>query len=452
MIEATNLAGLCRLPIANGVIDNYFELKEAEGLTAVANGTVLLPPPAQPWTYADGTGWVFTGNSGTYIDQGFAEACCIYPRAFTGTVYWRIITNNQYGYLGQLLRVYASSDPDALTNGTAVTEIPVTTYRTFHNQTVDCPDDSTRTFVLFQFDVPAGQYAWIQGKSDPTSSGYFPMDNDGIHVSSAYAKWFTLFGSDPTDNITQLFATPEAQTYVTVKDEYADSFYHYMLANPLYQTWSKEYFRLTASKIGMHSTAGKSLYIAGDSLHAYAGGDGTTTGGFVTDFNQYLGFAICCNAGYAGSTWSDTSGGGGIKRVTDLVSANTPYDVIILSYGTNEDTGGNGTVDDAASNADGATMAAAMKWCVTQLRTAFPQTAIGIIIPPPKNTEDGMKVKGDLMVSVCELLHVPYVDMRQFLCIADMGSDGVHLGNGARKYGAAEAELITRICPYADAL
>ena len=98
-------------------------------------------------------------------------------------------------------------------------------------------------------------------------------------------------------------------------------------------------------------------------------------------------------------------------------------------------------------------MAAAMKWCITQLRTAFPKSAIGIVIPPPKLTNDGMKARGDLMIEVCELLHVPYVDMRQRLTVADLAEDGTHLNPaGARKYGAAEAELILRICPYGEAL
>ena len=53
------------------------------------------------------------------------------------------------------------------------------------------------------------------------------------------------------------------------------------------------------------------------------------------------------------------------------------------------------------------------------------------------------------MIEVCQLLHVPYVDMRERLTVEDLQTDGVHLGaGGAAKYGAAEAELILRICPY----
>lgn len=211
------------------------------------------------------------------------------------------------------------------------------------------------------------------------------------------------------------------------------------------------YYSLFASPLGLSNTKGKYLYIGGDSLHNYSGGDGETTDGFVTRYNKYLGMYITQD-GYAGSTWSDLTGGGGIKRVTDLVESGTIYDVIILAWGTNDDPGGNGTIDDNASNESGCTMIAAMKWCITQLRTAFPKTAVGVIIPPPKNTNEGMKEKGDLMIQVCEQMHVPYTDMRRYLSIDDMGDDLVHLRYGVDKYGANEANFIIDICPYGDAL
>jgi lysophospholipase L1-like esterase len=236
------------------------------------------------------------------------------------------------------------------------------------------------------------------------------------------------------------------------KADYLPGFYRAMANTPDF--W--QYFGATAPAnlpdVAVLPTRGKSIWIGGDSLHNYAGGDGKTTAGFVTDWNRHLG-ADVINAGYAGSKWAETTGGGGIKRITDLVAAGKAYDVFVLAWGTNDDAGGNGTIEDAPSNAEGCTMAAAMKWCITQLRTAFPKSAVGLIIPPPKNTNDGMKDRGDLMIEVCRLLHVPYVDMRERLTVADLQADGVHLApGGANKYGAAEAELILRICPYGEVL
>jgi hypothetical protein len=257
------------------------------------------------------------------------------------------------------------------------------------------------------------------------------------------------------------------------KADYLTGFYRAMANTSDF--W--QYFGATAPAnlpdVAVLPTRGKSIWIGGDSLHAYAGGDGSTTAGFVTDWNRHLG-ANVTNAGYAGSKWAETTGGGGIKRVADLVAAGKSYDVFVLAWGTNIemtqklnengdpmfDENGNpimipndGTINDAPSNAEGCTMVAAMKWCVAQLRSAFPKSAIGIIIPPPKNTNDGMAERGDLMIEVCRLLHVPYVDMRERLTVADLQADGVHLApGGALKYGAAEAELILRICPYSEPL
>ena len=256
---------------------------------------------------------------------------------------------------------------------------------------------------------------------------------------------------------------PEGNSYFDVVDgvlgkelrpkpAYLPGFYRSMMLTPDFWRYFGESALTGLPDIAVPQTRGKSIWVGGDSLHAYAGGDGDATPGFITDYNRNLGANIT-NAGYAGSKWAETTNGGAIKRVTDLVAAGKPYDVFILAWGTNIDSGGDGTIEDAPSNAEGCSMAAAMKWCIGQLRTAFPKSAIGIIIPPPKLTNDGMKVRGDLMIEVCELLHVPYVDMRQRLTVEDLAEDGVHLAPaGARKYGAAESELILRICPYGEAL
>lgn len=257
------------------------------------------------------------------------------------------------------------------------------------------------------------------------------------------------------------------------KAAYLPGFYRSMMLTPDFWRYFGESALTGLPDIAVPQTRGKSVYICGDSLHAWAAGNGSDTEGFATDWNRHLG-ANVTNAGYAGSTWTGTTGGGGIQRVTELVAAGKAYDVFVLAWGTNIemtqmidengdpvfDESGNpvmvpndGTVGDAPSNAEGCSMAAAMKWCIGQLRTAFPKSSIGIIIPPPTYTNGGMKERGDLMIEVCQLLHVPYVDMRERLTVEDLQADGVHLtAGGAAKYGAAEAELILRICPYGEAL
>lgn len=239
---------------------------------------------------------------------------------------------------------------------------------------------------------------------------------------------------------------------VRPKAAYRTGFYRAMANTPDFWRYFGEVARGNLPNVAVLPTRGKSIWVGGDSLHAYAGGDGDATPGFITDYNRYFGASIT-NAGYAGSKWAETTNGGAIKRVTDLVAAGKPHDVFVLAWGTNDDAGCDGTIEDEASNAEGCTMVAAMKWCITQLRAAFPLSAIGIIIPPPKHTNGGMAARGDLMIEVCNLLHVPYTDMRTVLDISQMASDGIHLNqHSASKYGAAEAELILRICPYGEAL
>ena len=279
------------------------------------------------------------------------------------------------------------------------------------------------------------------------TNDFYNSDSD----NARNATWIGAFDASILDNPLIEISSSTGQ-HLKMKDEYFDGYYKNMFSYDKFKEIFRTYFAQMSPKVGIPQTYGKAIYIGGDSLHAYAGGDGFSTSGFVTNWNKYLGFARVTNAGYAGSKWSETTGGGGIKKAKDLISAGTVYDVIILAWGTNDDNAGNGTIDDVASDTEGATMVAAMKWIITNLRNTFKSTAIGVIIPPPKHEEDGMEVRGDLMVQVCELLHVPYVDMREYISISDLGSDTIHLGTGAGKYGAAEASLILRICPYGDTL
>ena len=94
-----------------------------------------------------------------------------------------------------------------------------------------------------------------------------------------------------------------------------------------------------------------------------------------------------------------------------------------------------------------------MKWCIEQLRTAFPSSAIGVIIPPPSSNQGtSLDEKANAMIEVCEKMNVPYADMRNYISTSDL-SDGTHLNTGgSKKYGCAEAKLILDICPYGEPL
>ena len=263
--------------------------------------------------------------------------------------------------------------------------------------------------------------------------------------------WNAVFSYDITNNpCISIDESKNDGTQLKVIENYEDGFMKSIAQSGYFNLFYKDKIQSILPETVRLHTFGKSLYVGGDSLHQYSGGDGFTTSGFITDYNKNLGFEIVRNDGYAGSSWTGTTGGGAIKRVIDLVANGVPYDVFILAWGTNDDTT-NGTIDDVASN-DGSSMVGAMKWCVTQLRETFRKSAIGIIIPPPKVQLNAIDEKADLMIEVCELLHVPYVDMRNYVSFDDLQSDKVHLGYGTNKYGSAEAKLIIDICPYGEPL
>lgn len=432
-------------PENTGQGDLYFEMVSSgssttNGVSLDISAILTEYPSYSNWDSLHN--WYLTNyNTDIAVSNGIRKGKLV-SKPIKGVCYFRGFANssNQYAVNNGVMFYGCDSDKALEEEGHPCTLIAS---KKFQYIPVDeLPDGSTECGVIVIYPQEEYQYYYIE-----LDGAYYSL---GIQ-NRLNPTWIAAFDSSVLDDPLMSISLKH-DTFLKMKDEYLDGYYKNMFVNPQFIRIFKNYYAQMAPKTGILQTFGKAIYIGGDSLHAYAGGDGKSTDGFVTNWNQYLGFSVVTNAGYAGSTWSELTGGGGLKRAKDLISAGTVYDVIILAWGTNDDAGGNGTVDDEASDADGATMVAAMKWIITNLRNAFKNTSIGVIIPPPKNTEDGMQTRGDLMIQVCELLHVPYVDMRQYISISDLGGDTVHLGTGAGKYGAAEASLIMRICQYGDTL
>ena len=206
--------------------------------------------------------------------------------------------------------------------------------------------------------------------------------------------------------------------------------------------------------IGKH-THGKSLIMYGDSLTQYSGGDGRTGEGFLTQINKYLGMEMT-QKGYAGSNWTGTNAGDCPTRVQELLDSNVEYDVIILAWGTNQDSN-LGTVNDTASKSG--SMCAVMKWAVSSIRAKYPYAGLGIIIPPA-GSGGCNEEKANLMIECCESssMHVPYLDLWHTSGIVvdnkttgegGLGSDMVHLyDTGRNRYASALGQFVERICPY----
>lgn len=433
--------------VSAGTSDQYFEMVKGgasttNGVSLDISGLLEANPSSGTWDSLHN--WYLTSynHSNNIAVSNGIESQKLVSKPIKGVCYFRGFASSSDQYImNNNVRFYGCDSDKALEEeGHPCTLI---TSKKFQFFPVDeLPDGSSGYGVIIVYPQEEYEYYYIE-----LGSAYYKSSTPNI----SNPTWIAAFDSTVLDDPLMSISS-NSDTFLKMKDEYLSGYYKNMFTSEDFKNIFRNYYAQMAPKVGTPQTYGKAIYVAGDSLHAYAGGDGISTAGFMTNWNQYLGFSIIVNAGYAGSTWSETTGGGGIKKAKDLISAGTVYDVIILAWGTNDDNAGNGTIDDVASDTEGATMVAAMKWIITNLRNTFKSTAIGVIIPPPKGTEDGMKNRGDLMIQVCELLHVPYVDMREYISISDLGSDTVHLGTGAGKYGAAEASLILRICHYGDTL
>lgn len=207
--------------------------------------------------------------------------------------------------------------------------------------------------------------------------------------------------------------------------------------------------------MGRH-THGKTLVWYGDSLGAYVGGDGRVGDGFLTQINKYLGMEMD-NRGYAGSNWTSSNAGDAPTRIQQLLDEGVEYDVVLLAWGTNADAN-LGTVNDAPAK-DGS-MCAVMKWAVQSIRAAYPNTGLGIVIPPPGSGGGCSEEKANLMIACCRSadMHVPYLDMWHegyivgSMSISDgsngLGYQDVHLSEAGRdRYASALMPFVERICP-----
>lgn len=428
---------------SGGSGDSHFTEVEA-----IPNG---LQIPEVPSNFTTNENWMYSANGGNLATVIGSARYMYRGMIFTGRVYVRYTTTTPF--VGNPVKMHLVAE-DYLTNQSAEGETLTATLDTaqFDGNHVFVSEDGTssvkqtgnsnpdgypRTVRLVQYDIPEGKYAVLSSSGKGTGNG-----------SNAYVPdWFTVFTTDPKDDITQI---PDGSALNSVKANNLEGFGKGTAENKYFLKYFKEQADKAIPDHYRPQTYGKSLYVAGDSLHAYSGGNGFEGSGFISNYNKHLGFKTVKNDGYAGATMSGTGTGGGVQRAKALIEAGIPYDVFIFAYGTNDDTNGLGTASDSASDT-ALTLAGGMKWIIENLRTAFPKSAIGFVILPPSSNADKTE-KHDLMIEVCEAENIPYVDMFLHVSKADL-SDGTHLGiGGSKKYGSAEAKLILDICPYGEPL
>lgn len=154
-------------------------------------------------TWDDVENFVYTGNSGQYIDAGLPGGTCVRLDRLQGTVYIRTLTKELYGQLTafKTYSVYANSDGEFSTGGFA--EVMPTYYRNFDGAELYIEVDAQKYyFVLFKFEIPVGQTGYFISQANAMTNGYF-ISSDKTGIDDEYKPYYTLFDSDPSDRITE---------------------------------------------------------------------------------------------------------------------------------------------------------------------------------------------------------------------------------------------------------
>lgn len=143
-------------------------------------------------------------------------------------------------------------------------------------------------------------------------------------------------------------------------------------------------------------------------------------------------------AGHGAQWWYSTTArpNGATAMVRKLVDGTDEFDYIVLEYGTNDILSGYthiGTAADEASET-ATTSCGAIKWCIEQLQTRFPEASIVVILPNIHSGANGeapatQQAYLDAVVPILKKYSVRYVNMAEDSGIVKsmMSTDGVHL-------------------------
>ena len=172
---------------------------------------------------------------------------------------------------------------------------------------------------------------------------------------------------------------------------------------------------------------------------AQTGDDGKTykgSGWFALIARKYKIKWWC--AGHGAQWWYSTTErpNGATAMVRKLIDGTDEFDYIVLEYGTNDILSGYthiGTAADEASET-ATTSCGAIKWCIEQLQTRFPEASIVVILPNIRSGANGeapatQQAYLDAVVPILKKYSVRYVNMAEDSGIVKsmMFTDGVHL-------------------------
>lgn len=172
---------------------------------------------------------------------------------------------------------------------------------------------------------------------------------------------------------------------------------------------------------------------------ALTGDDGKTykgSGWFALIARKYKIKWWC--AGHGMQWWYSTTArpNGATAMVRKLIDGTDEFDYIVLEYGTNDILSGYthiGTAADEASET-ATTSCGAIKWCIEQLQTRFPEASIVVILPNIHSGANGeapatQQAYLDAVVPILKKYGVRRVNMAEDSGIVKsmMSTDGVHL-------------------------
>lgn len=172
---------------------------------------------------------------------------------------------------------------------------------------------------------------------------------------------------------------------------------------------------------------------------ALTGDDGKTykgSGWFALIARKYKIKWWC--AGHGAQWWYSTTErpNGATAMVRKLIDGTDEFDYIVLEYGTNDILSGYthiGTAADEASET-ATTSCGAIKWCIEQLQTRFPEASIVVILPNIRSGANGespamQQTYLDTVVPILKKYGVRRVNMAEDSGIVKsmMSTDGVHL-------------------------
>lgn len=143
-------------------------------------------------------------------------------------------------------------------------------------------------------------------------------------------------------------------------------------------------------------------------------------------------------AGHGAQWWYSTTErpNGATAMVRKLIDGTDEFDYIVLEYGTNDILSGYTHIDTAADEASetATTSCGAIKWCIEQLQTRFPEASIVVILPNIRSGANGeapatQEAYLDAVVPILKKYSVRYVNMAEDSGIVKsmMFTDGVHL-------------------------